>query len=76
MIVVFSKQKCSKCDDIKGYLESKGHFFTTRDITNDLIMLDKLRKEYPGAGFPVVQFDDITIAGDLETIKNKINTLN
>ena len=76
MITVFSKQKCPKCDEVKHYLETKGHVFTSKDITNDLILLTKFRTENPGAGFPVVQFDDITIAGDVEAIKAKADTLN
>lgn len=76
MITVFSKQKCSKCDEVKHYLETKGHVFTSKDITNDLITLQRLRNEHPGAGFPVVSFPDgEVIAGDLEAIKNKANTL-
>lgn len=75
MITVFSKQKCPKCDEVKHYLETKGHVFTSKDITNDLILLTKFRTENPGAGFPVVQFDDITIAGDVEAIKAKADTL-
>ena len=76
MITVYSKQKCPKCDEVKHYLETKGHVFTSKDITNDLILLNKFRTENPGSGFPVVQFDDITIAGDVEAIKAKADTLN
>lgn len=75
MIILYSKQKCPKCDEVKHYLETKGHVFTSKDITNDLILLTKFRTENPGAGFPVVQFDDITIAGDVEAIKAKADTL-
>lgn len=76
MITVFSKQRCPRCDEVKHYLESKGHFFTSKDITNDLILLNKFRTENPGAGFPVVTFDTETIAGDVEAIKAKADTLN
>lgn len=76
MITVYSKQGCRKCDDVKGYLESKGHFFMARDITNDLILLTKFRTENPGKGFPVADFDGEVIAGDVEAIKAKADTLN
>ena len=76
MITVYSKQRCGKCDEIKHYLEMKGHVFASKDITNDMILLNKFRKENPGTGFPVVEFDDITIAGDVEAIKAKADTLN
>lgn len=75
MITVFSKQKCPKCDEVKHYLETKGHVFTSKDITNDLIKLQEFRTKYIGAGFPVVEFDDITIAGDVEAIKTKVDSL-
>tara|TARA_R110000868_G_C10930310_1_gene766313 strand:- start:87 stop:314 length:228 start_codon:yes stop_codon:yes gene_type:complete len=75
MITVYSKQKCYKCDEVKHYLENKGHFFTSKDITNDLIKLQEFRTKYVGAGFPVVEFDDETIAGDVEAIKAKADTL-
>lgn len=77
MITVYSKQRCGKCDEVKHYLESKGHVFTSKDITNDLILLNKFRTENPGAGFPVVDFGNgETIAGDVEAIKAKADTLN
>tara|TARA_R110000868_G_scaffold298066_1_gene558340 strand:- start:247 stop:477 length:231 start_codon:yes stop_codon:yes gene_type:complete len=76
MITLYSKQKCPKCDEVKHYLESKGHVFKSVDITNDLITLQRLRNENPRMGFPVVEFDDITIAGDVEAIKAKADTLN
>lgn len=76
MITIYSRQRCGKCDEVKHYLETKGHVFTSKDITNDLILLTKFRTENPGSGFPVVQFDDITIAGDVEAIKAKADTLN
>lgn len=76
MITIYSRQRCEKCDEVKHYLETKGHVFTSKDITNDLILLTKFRTENPGAGFPVVQFDDLTIAGDVEAIKAKADTLN
>lgn len=75
MITVYSKLKCPKCDEVKHYLETKGHVFTSKDITNDLILLTKFRTENPGAGFPVVDFGDLTIAGDVEAIKAKADTL-
>lgn len=76
MITVYSKQRCGKCDEVKHYLESKGHVFKSVDITNDLILLNKFRTENSGAGFPVVTFDLETIAGDVEAIKAKADTLN
>ena len=76
MITVYSRQRCPKCDEVKHYLESKGHVFKSVDITNDLILLNKFRSENPGAGFPVFTFDLETIAGDVEAIKAKADTLN
>ena len=76
MITVYSRQRCPKCDEVKHYLESKGHVFKSVDITNDLVLLNKFRTENPGSGFPVVTFDLETIAGDVEAIKAKADTLN
>ena len=76
MITVYSKQRCGKCDEVKHYLESKGHVFKSVDITNDLVKLQELRTKYVGSGFPVVEFIDETIAGDLDAIKAKADTLN
>lgn len=76
MITVYSKQRCGKCDEVKHYLESKGHVFKSVDITNDLIKLQEFRTKYVGSGFPVVDFDSETIAGDVEAIKAKADTLN
>jgi len=76
MITVYSKQRCPKCDEVKHYLESKGHVFKSVDITNDLILLNEFRTKYVGAGFPVVQINGETIAGDVEAIKAKADTLN
>lgn len=77
MITVYSRQRCPKCDEVKHYLESKGHVFKSVDITNDLIKLQELRDTFVGAGFPVVEFGDgWTIAGDVEAIKAKADTLN
>jgi len=75
MITVYSKQRCPKCDEVKDYLEREGHVFKSIDITNDLIKLQEFRTTYVGAGFPVVSFPDQTIAGDVEAIKAKANTL-
>ena len=75
MITVYSKQRCPKCDEVKDYLEREGHVFQSVDITNDLIKLQEFRTTYAGAGFPVVTFSDETIAGDVEAIKAKANTL-
>ena len=75
MITVYSKQRCGKCDEVKHYLESKGHVFKSVDITNDLIKLQEFRTKYVGAGFPVVEFTDETIAGDVESIKTKADTI-
>lgn len=76
MITVYSRQRCPKCDEVKHYLESKGHVFKSVDITNDLILLNKFRTENPGAGFPVVDVNGEIIAGDVEAIKAKADTLN
>ena len=76
MITVYSRQRCPKCDEVKHYLESKGHVFKSVDITNDLVKLQELRTKYVGSGFPVVEFIDETIAGDVEAIKAKADTLN
>lgn len=76
MITIYSRQRCPKCDEVKHYLESKGHVFKSVDITNDLILLNKFRLENPGAGFPVVDINGETIAGDVEAIKAKADTLN
>lgn len=77
MITVYSKLRCTKCDEIKDWLDKQGHTFTTKDITNDLITLQRLRNEHPGAGFPVVDFGNgEVIAGDVEAIKAKADTLN
>ena len=76
MITVYSRQRCPKCDEVKHYLESKGHVFKSVDITNDLIKLQEFRTKYVGAGFPVVEFPGETIAGDVEAIKAKADTLN
>ena len=76
MITIYSRQRCPKCDEVKHYLESKGHVFKSVDITNDLIKLQELRDTFVGAGFPVVEFVDETIAGDVEAIKAKADTLN
>ena len=76
MITVYSRQRCPKCDEVKHYLESKGHVFKSVDITNDLIKLNEFRTKYFGGGFPVVEFDQETIAGDVEAIKAKADTLN
>lgn len=75
MITVYSKQRCSKCDEVKDFLEREGHVFKTKDITNDLIKLQEFRTRYAGAGFPVVEFPDEVIAGDIEAIKAKANSL-
>lgn len=74
MIVVYSKLKCTKCDEVKDYLEREGHVFKSVDITNDLIKLQEFRTTYAGAGFPVVDFGTEVIAGDVEAIKAKANT--
>jgi len=75
MITVYSKQRCSKCDEVKDFLEREGHVFKSVDITNDLIKLQEFRTWYVGAGFPVVDFDGEVIAGDIEAIKAKANAL-
>jgi glutaredoxin len=76
MITVYSKQRCPKCDEVKDYLEREGHVFKSVDITNDLIKLQEFRTTYVGAGFPVVDFCTEVIAGDVEAIKAKADTLN
>jgi glutaredoxin len=76
MITVYSRQRCPKCDEVKHYLESKGHVFKSVDITNDLVLLNKFRTENPGEGFPVVDINGEVIAGDVEAIKAKADTLN
>lgn len=75
MITVYSKLRCPKCDEVKDFLEREGHSFTTKDITNDLIRLQEFRNKYAGAGFPVIDFGDEVIAGDVEAIKAKANSL-
>lgn len=79
MITVYSKLRCPKCDEVKDFLEREGHHFTTKDITNDLIKLQEFRPRvvspYVGTGFPVVDFDGEVIAGDVEAIKAKANSL-
>ena len=75
MITVFSKQRCPKCDEVKDFLEREGHLFKSVDITNDLIKLQEFRTWYTGAGFPVVEFSDGVIAGDVEVIKAKAKSL-
>jgi len=76
MITVYSRQRCPKCDEVKDYLEREGHVFKSVDITNDLIKLQEFRTTYVGAGFPVVDFGTEVIAGDVEAIKAKADTLN
>jgi len=79
MITVFSKLRCPKCDEVKDYLEREGHVFKSVDITNDLIKLTEFRTTYVGAGFPVVEIssgkDLMTIAGDVNAIKEAVNNL-
>lgn len=75
MITVYSKLRCPKCDEVKDFLEREGHHFKTKDITNDLIKLQEFRTRYVGAGFPIVDFGTEVIAGDIEAIKAKANSL-
>jgi glutaredoxin len=74
---IYSKQNCPRCEQVKQYASEKGVKFATVDITNDMVKLMNFREQFPGAGFPVVEFaDGVTLPGsEMEEIKNKINTL-
>lgn len=59
---------------MKEYMKEAGIEFQELDITNDLVTLMRLREANPGAGFPVLEFDDgISIAGDIEAMMNKLH---
>lgn len=76
MIIIYSKQRCPKCEEIKDYIDKKGFVFESKDITNDLILLTKFRQMFLGAGFPVVEFEDGSLlAGDTQSIKERIDSL-
>jgi glutaredoxin len=74
MIKIYSKSNCPKCVHMKEYMKEAGIEFQELDITNDLVTLMRLREANPGAGFPVLEFDDGTsIAGDIEAMMNKLH---
>lgn len=74
MLQVYSKTNCTRCDAVKLYLEQNDFPHEVTDVTNDPQMLKLLRDLVPGAGFPVVRFDDgVILGGQVEPIIEKID---
>lgn len=54
-IVVWSKQGCSYCAEVKNYLEDKGIEYRTVDVTNHDDYRDILETKYGVRHVPVVE---------------------
>ena len=76
-IIIYSKDNCPKCEQVKQVCSQLGLKFIVKNITHDLIKLTEFREKFVGAGFPVVEFPDgMTIAGNLEEIYQHIENTN
>ena len=60
-IVVWSKQGCSYCEEVKVYLESKGLDYQTIDITEKEDRRDILEAKYGVRHVPVVELGHGTL---------------
>ncbi len=76
MIKIYTKTNCPKCEKLKEFLKDKQIPFQALDITYDVSTLELLRTQHPGAGFPVIEFEDQTqIAGDLNAMFERLNPI-
>ena len=80
MIKIYSKENCTKCDFLKEALTKGGVVFEEFKLNVnsevDRIVLKYLTEKATGTGFPIAEFADGTVlAGDVEGIIAKVNTL-
>lgn len=60
-VVVWSKQGCSYCAEVKNYLEEKGIDYRTVDVTNHDERRDILETKYGVRHVPVVEIGQGTV---------------
>jgi glutaredoxin len=47
MLILYKKQNCPKCDQLKKVLEAKGVLFSEVDLSADPVAMDEFRKAHP-----------------------------
>lgn len=63
MITIYTTPTCGFCKMAKGYLDSKGIDYQTKDITSDPSAYDEILAKSNQLGVPVIEFDQTIVIG-------------
>ncbi len=72
-VVVWSKQGCSYCDEVKGYLREKAVAYETIDVTERDEMRDVLQAKYGIRHVPSLKSAAVTAVCIRPLLKSALN---